>query len=105
MATHILKYDGYLAGDTMLDGCIFNVSLEIDELNVKIGEITPDDSAYPYVEMVAWKDFVPFMVEDLEERIDHLRKCFKEEGITFEDEFKVYEEDTGEPGVQAILHL
>lgn len=87
MTNHILKFDGYSVGDTLLDGAMFDVHIEETGDDLVIGEIGPSPEHADYLKQINVAHFVPLIRKQVQENIDHLRKLAKTRGEQWPTEF------------------
>lgn len=107
MATiHNLKYNGYDVGDRLLEDVYFKVAIEIDGIDAEIKEVTPwDEDDAAYLAQINLDYFIPLIKANVQRTLDSLRKYYEENATDFATDFKDFEEETGEPGVQLILEI
>jgi len=104
---HILKFDGYEVGDRLLEGVDFDVEITDENNELTVGEIVPSKDAYPYVENIRWENYIGAIRKQVENNIGYLANWLKDQEVerSFQEEFKLFEEETGEPGVQMLLEV
>lgn len=103
---HIIRYDGYIAGDFFLKGIYFDVIIKVEGLSLEIVSVVPSDDAYPDIEDIHWESFVETIHDDLQLCAEKLRNDWKDKNTTFEKEFEKYRKDNRiSDGAQMLMEI
>ena len=110
---HKFKYDAGRVDDSM-DAFVYQVLIETDGQNAEVIDVLPygvggegEDSEFFELEpdqlkRYDWKANVDSVKNEVLEAIERMKEQLQENNLTFEEDFKIWEEESDEPGVSVI---
>ena len=75
-----IDFHGYPVGDRLLEDVYFVVDIEQDaDGRLHAGEVHPHKDSVAYLENIRWDNFVPLIIRDVQDNIDHIHIVAEEQ--------------------------